>query len=140
MPRFSMPLLRDLKPTVRAAIGLLSVVLLATLIVAAIPASRHALLRSAGWALVAEDAPAKADIVIVSTDASGAGILEAADLVNAGFATRVAIFDRLPTRMSREFARRGVQSRNMTSVSIELLHELGITDIAVLPPVLGTEN
>jgi uncharacterized SAM-binding protein YcdF (DUF218 family) len=133
-----MPLFRDLRPAVRAALGLLSIVALAALIAACVPALRHSVLRSAGWALVAEDPPAKADIIVISTDALGAGILEAADLMQAGFATRVAIFDRPQTRMSREFARRGVQSLNLKNVSIQLLHGLGITDIAVIPPVLGT--
>jgi uncharacterized SAM-binding protein YcdF (DUF218 family) len=133
-----MPLFRDLRPAVRAALGLLSIVALATLIAASVPALRHSLLRSAGWALVAEDPRAKADIIVISTDALGAGILEAADLVQAGFATRVAVFDRPPSRMSREFARRGVQPLDLKNASIQLLHGLGITDVAVIPPVLGT--
>jgi uncharacterized SAM-binding protein YcdF (DUF218 family) len=134
----SMRLFRDLRPTTRLAIGVLSIVAVATMIAAGVPALRHSLLRSAGWALVAEDAPAKADIIIISTDALGAGILEAADLVQAGFATRVAIFDRPQTRMSREFARRGVQPLDLKNASIQLLHGLGITDITVIPPVVGT--
>jgi uncharacterized SAM-binding protein YcdF (DUF218 family) len=133
-----MPLFRDLRPAVRWSIGLLSSVALATLIAAGVPALRHSVLRSAGWALVAEDPPAKVDIIVISTDALGAGILEAADLVQAGFATRVAVFDRPPSPISREFARRGVQPLDLKNVSIQLLHGLGITDIAVIPPVLGT--
>jgi len=133
-----MPLFRDLKPAVRLSVGLLSILVLATLIAAGVPGLRHSLLRSAGWALVAEDPPAKADIIVISTDALGAGILEAADLVQAGFATRVAIFDRSQTRASQELARRGVQSLDLKNVAIQLLHGLGITDIAVMPPVLGT--
>jgi uncharacterized SAM-binding protein YcdF (DUF218 family) len=58
--------------------------------------------------------------------------------MQAGFATRVAVFDRPQSRMSREFARRGVQPLDLKNVSIQLLHGLGITDIAVVPPVLGT--
>jgi uncharacterized SAM-binding protein YcdF (DUF218 family) len=133
-----MPLFRDLRPAVRFCLGLLGILVLGTVIAASIPASRHSLLRSAGWALVAEDPPAQADIIVISIDALGAGILEAADLAHAGFASRVAIFDRPVTRMSREFARRGVQSLDLKSVSLGLLHGLGITDIAVIPPVLGT--
>jgi len=133
-----MPLFRDRRSTVRLRLGLLSIVVLATVIVGGVPALRHSLLRSAGWALVAEDPPAKADIIVISADALGAGILEAADLAHAGFASRIAIFDRPVTRMSREFARRGVQSLDLKSVSIQLLHGLGITDIALIPPVVGT--
>jgi uncharacterized SAM-binding protein YcdF (DUF218 family) len=133
-----MPLFRDRRLAACAA-GLLSIAALAT-VVAGVPALRHSLLRSAGWALVAEDLPAKADIIVVSTDGLGAGILEAADLAHAGFANRVAIFDRPTTRMSREFAHRGLQSLDLKSVYIQLLHGLGITDIAVIPPVVGTAD
>jgi uncharacterized SAM-binding protein YcdF (DUF218 family) len=133
-----MPLFRDLPPAVRFRLALLSIFVLGAVIAAGVPTLRHSLLRSAGWALVAEDPPAKADIIVISTDALGAGILEGADLVHAGFATRIAIFDRPATRISREFARRGVQSLDLKNVSIQLLHGLGITDIAVIPPVVGT--
>jgi len=133
-----MPLFRDLKPAVRWTLILLSALTLAAVMVASAPGLRHSLLRSAGWALVAQDPPAKADIIVISTDAMGAGILEAADLLNAGFASRVAIFDRPVTRMSREFARRGVQPLDLKSVSIQLLRGLGITDVTVIPAVVGT--
>jgi uncharacterized SAM-binding protein YcdF (DUF218 family) len=133
-----MPLFRDLRPAVRSRLALLSIFVLGAVIAAGVPPLRHSLLRSAGWALVAEDPPAKADIIVISTDALGAGVLEAADLVHAGFASRIAIFDRPATRISREFARRGVQSLDLKNVSIQLLHGLGITDIAVIPPVVGT--
>lgn len=133
-----MPQFRDLRPAARLSIGLLSIALLAAVIVAAAPALRHSVLRSAGWALVAEDPPAKADIIIISTDALGAGVLEAADLVQAGYATRVAVFDRPQSRVSRELTRRGVQPLDLKSFSIQLLHGLGITDIAVIPAVVGT--
>ena len=79
-----MPLFVTSRPAARWAIGVLSIVALATVIAAGAPGLRHSLLRSAGWALVAEDPPAKADIIVVSTDGLGAGILEAADLAHAG--------------------------------------------------------
>jgi hypothetical protein len=133
-----MPLLRDLKPLSRWVIILLSVVTLGALLIAIVPASRYRVLRAAGWALVAEDAPAKADIVIISTDAFSAGVLEAADLVHAGFATRVAIFDHPATRVALELARRGVRPLDLNTVSIQQLHELGITNVEVIPPTVGT--
>jgi uncharacterized SAM-binding protein YcdF (DUF218 family) len=133
-----MPLFRALRPAVRLAFVLPGVLVLGAVIAAGVPSLRHSVLRSVGWALVAEDPAARADIIVISTDALGAGILEAADLVHAGFASRVAVFDRPATRTSREFARRGVQSLDLKDVSIQLLHGLGITDIAVIPPVVGT--
>ena len=57
-----------------------------------IPTIRRAILRAAGWALVANDPIEPADIIVVTRDADGAGTLEAADLVHSGVATRVAIF------------------------------------------------
>jgi uncharacterized SAM-binding protein YcdF (DUF218 family) len=135
-----MPLFRDVRPAARLGFGLASIVALATVVAAGVPGSRHSLLRSAGWALVAEDPPAKADIIVIATDALGPGILEAADLRHAGFASRIAIFDRPATRGSRELTRRGVPPIDLKSVSIQLLHGLGITDIAVIPAVVGTED
>ncbi|MFL6604061.1 MAG: hypothetical protein ACJ8R9_22410 [Steroidobacteraceae bacterium] len=133
-----MPLFRDLKPAVRWTLVLLSLLTLSAVTVASAPGLRHSLLRSAGWALVAEDPPEKTDIIVISTDALGAGILEAADLAHAGFGSRIAIFDRPESRMAREFARRGVQPLDLKSVSIQLLRGLGITDVTVIPAVVGT--
>ena len=135
-----MPLFRELKPVRRWALILLSVVTLGALIAASVPALRHTLLRSAGWALVAEDAPSQADVIVISSDALAAGILEAADLFHAGFATRVAIFDRPVSKVQREFARRGVQSLNLKSSSIRLLNALGINNVEIIPTVVGTED
>jgi uncharacterized SAM-binding protein YcdF (DUF218 family) len=105
---------------------------------ASVPAVRHSLLKSAGWALVAEDPPAKADIIVVSTDALGAGMIEAADLVKGGFARRVAIFDRPVSKIQRELARRGAPAIDLKLSSIELLRSLGVSDITVIPAVVGT--
>jgi hypothetical protein len=109
-------------------------------IAAGVPALRYSLLRSAGWALVAQDAPAKADIIVISSDARGAGILEAADLAHAGFATRIAIFDQPVTQDQLEFTRRGVPLADPNTVSIRLLSKMGITDVAVMASVEGTED
>jgi hypothetical protein len=133
-----MPLFRGLKPLARWSILLLSAVLLGAVIITSVPALRHAVLRSAGRALVAQDPPGKADIVIIATDALAPGILEAADLVHAGYATRVAIFDRPMTKAAVELARRGVTPLDLKALALQLLHELGITDITVIPPVVGT--
>jgi len=68
---------------------------------------------------VAQDAPPKADIVVVSSDSLGAGMLEAADLVKAGFAPRVAIFDRPQTPVQRELIRRGARTTIRTAFQFE---------------------
>lgn len=120
----------------------LATVLLAIVTVAAgflaVPASRHAVLRAMGWALVAEDPARPADIVIVSTDSLAAGILEAAKLVAQGMTRRVAIFERDPGPLGRELVRRGLPRLDLQAYSIDLLHALGITDIEMIPAVVGT--
>ena len=117
-----------------------AVTVLAIIAVLAVPGLRHSLLRSAGHALVAQDAPTRADVIIVSTDVMGAGLLESADLVNAGVAPRVAIFDRPPNRVQLEFERRGIKSIDYNQVSVQLLRQLGLTDVLVIPAVVGTED
>jgi hypothetical protein len=57
-----------------------------------VPAVREPALRAAGWALVVDEPVGVADIIVVSLDSGGAGALEAADLVQGGIATRVAVF------------------------------------------------
>jgi microcompartment protein CcmK/EutM len=135
-----MAMLRGLKPGRRWALGLFALIALATAVTLCIPASRHALLRSAGWALVAQDVPVKADIVVVSTDSLGAGVLEAVDLVKAGFAARVAIFDRRDTPMQRELMRRGAPYIDLKAFSTAVLRSQGVNDIVLLPAVVGTAD
>jgi hypothetical protein len=132
--------LRELKPARRWLLILAGLLLLAVIVTLGVPSPRRALLKSIGHALVAQDAPARGDLIIISTDVMGAGILEAADLVKAGFATRVAIFDRPPNRVQLEFARRGIQSLDVKLFSLQLLHSLGLQDVVVIPPVVGTED
>ena len=88
--------------------------------------------------LVAEDPPTRADIVIVSTDSLAAGILEASKLVDAGYASRVALFERSPSALQTELVRRGLPHVDLQATSIDLLHALGITGIELIPPVVGT--
>ncbi len=119
--------------------GLLVVVLgMAGLL--AVPASRHALLRSAGWLLVAEDPPRKADIIIVSTDSLAAGILEASKLVDAGYASKVALFDRPASPLQVELMRRGLPHVDLQASMLELVRALGISSVELIPPVVGTND
>ena len=103
---------------------------------------RDPALRAAGQALVADDHVAQADVVVISVGADGAGVLEAADLVQAGVAQRVAVFADPPDPMvDREFLRRGVPYEDAAARSIRQLGALGIADIERIPrPVAGTED
>ena len=70
------------------------VVALAAAAIVAVPSVWEPVLRNAGWALVVNEPVAPADIIVISSDSGGAGTLEAADLVQSGIATRVAVFRR----------------------------------------------
>ncbi|HWM65611.1 MAG TPA: hypothetical protein VNO35_03435 [Steroidobacteraceae bacterium] len=129
-----------LRPARRWALLLLGIFVLATVSVASVPAWRHALLRSIGWALVAQDDLAKADIIVVSSDSLGAGMLEAADLVKAGFAPRVAIFDRPQTPLQRELLRRRAPPYDPRAFAIRVLQSQGVSDFVKLAAVMGTTD
>ena len=112
-------------------IFLAGTVLLALLL--ALPATREALLRAAGRALVAQDPLAPADVIVVSIDADGEGVLAAADLVHAGLATRVALFPDPPDRTDREFLRRGLPYANRATIATMQLRALGVTSVELIP-------
>jgi len=102
---------------------------------------RTSLLRAMGRFLVATDQLQHADVVIVSVDSDGAGVLEATDLVHEHVADRVALFSDPPDTVDREFLRRGVPYFNRAAVSARQLHELGIDAVEVMPrAVAGTSD
>ena len=92
----------------------LVVVASATAAIVAVPSVRHPILRAAGWALVVNESVAPADIIVISLDSGGAGALEAADLVQRGIATRVAVFSDPPSGAGNEFIRRGPGAHPLT--------------------------
>jgi hypothetical protein len=82
----------------------------------------------------------RADIIVVAADADGAGVLEAADLVHGGIATRVAVFADPPDRVDREFIRRGIPYEDAAARSVRQFRSLGVTAIEQIPrAVAGTE-
>lgn len=117
-----------------------AVILLITAIVVGIPATRGSILRAAGWALVVDEPSVPADIIVVAIDADGAGVLEAADLVHNGIATRVAVFADPPDAVDQEFIRRGVPYDDWAERSVRQLRSLGVTAIERIPRVTGTED
>ena len=108
----------------------------------AIPAIRQPILRAAGRVLVVNDRVDPADVIIVMVDADGAGVLEAADLVHSGVATRVAVFGESPdTTVEQEFIRRGIPYENAAARSVRHLKALGVPTIDLIPTyVTGTED
>jgi hypothetical protein len=110
--------------------------------IAAVPALRRPILRTAGHALVAEDPVRPADVVVLASDALGAGALEVADLVRSGVATRAAVFAELTNPVvDREFARRGIPYEDAAARSVRQLEALGVEAVEIVPvAVAGTED
>ena len=102
---------------------------------------REPVLRAAGWALVVSEPVAPADIIVVSLSSGGAGALEAADLIQTGIATRVAVFTDPPSGEDYEFIRRGLPYEDEGARRIRQLRWLGVTDVVQIPRTeAGTEG
>ena len=122
-------------------VRVVAIVGLAFVVIAGVPAVREPILRFAGRALVVEDSVASADVIVVSLDSGGAGVLEAADLVKNGIAKRVAVFSDPPTGADREFIRRGLPYEDMAARQIRQLEWLGVTDVVRIPALdTGTDG
>jgi hypothetical protein len=111
----------------------LAVVLLVGAVIVGAPPTRESLLRAAGWVLLVNEPVEPADIIVVATDADGPGVLEAADLVRRGIATRVAVFADPPGRVDREFIRRGVPYEDEAARLTRQLRSLGVMAIEQIP-------
>jgi hypothetical protein len=113
----------------------------AAAVIVAFPSVRERVLRAAGWALIVNEPVAPADIIVVSLSSSGAGALEASDLVQSGIATRVAVFTDPPSGEDHEFIRRGLPYEDASARQIRQLRWLGVTDIVQIPSVdVGTDS
>src|SRR6266446_4991145 len=109
--------------------------------IVAVPSVRLPVLRAAGLALVVTEPVAPADAIVVSPDSGGAGALEAADLVQSGIATRVAVFTDPPSGEDHEFIRRGLPYENAGARQIRQLKWLGVTDVVEIPRTdVGTQG
>ena len=98
-------------------------------------------LRAAGWALVVNNEPlAPADMIVLTLDSGGAGTLEAANLVQSGVSKRVAVFEDPPSGEDSEFIRRGLPDEDAASRQIRELRMLGVTDVARISRIDGTES
>jgi len=117
------------------------VLVLLIVIAFAVPAIRHSILRAAGWLLVVNEHVKSADVIIVSGDADGAGVLEASDLVHGGVASRVAVFTYAQDTVEREFIRRGIAYPDRTGRSVRELKSLGVLNVEQVPTyITGTED
>ena len=101
---------------------------------------RHSILQAAGWALIVDDGVEPVDVVVVSADAAGAGVLEAVDLVERGVVSRVAVFADLPDSADREFMRRGVPWDDAAARAAAQFRSLGVVAVEQIPrSVAGTQ-
>ena len=115
------------------------IVLAATLCVL-IPTTRTTILRTAGWSLVVADPLEPSDTVVVTLDAGDAGVLEAADLVRDGLASRVALLSERVTPAEEEFARRGVTYEDDATRAARQLKLLGVSAVERIPAAVdGSE-
>jgi hypothetical protein len=101
------------------------------LVVLIVAVFRVALLRTAGRALVAEDALAHAEVIIVPQWAGNAGALEAAELVRAGLAPRVAVLPYPADPATRELVKRGVLGQETWLAP--LIRSLGVVIVEQIP-------
>ena len=105
-----------------------------------ISAIRRPILRAAGWALVVNERVEASDVIVLASNADFAGMLEVADLVHSGVATRVAVFADPPDAVDLEFIRRGIPYEDTAARSVRELRALGVDTIEQIPrSVLGTE-
>jgi uncharacterized SAM-binding protein YcdF (DUF218 family) len=107
----------------------------------ALPGARAAMLGAAGRVLVVNDPIEPADIIVVTVDAGAAGLLEAADLVHGGTATRAALFRAMPNAAEREFQRRLPAFEDAEQLAVRQLRSLGVDAIEYIPAsVSGTTD
>jgi hypothetical protein len=107
----------------------------------AVPSVCSPFLRAAGWALVVNEPVGAADIIVTSADSGPAGALQAADLVQGGIASRVAVFTEPPSGEDLEFIRRGLPFEDVSARQIRRLSSLGVTNVMRIPRTqAGTEG
>ncbi len=121
-------------------VTILFVLLLLCAVTVSLPAIRTPILRGMGWALVIDEpVGGPVDIIVLTVDVDGAGVLEAADLVHRGIATQVAVFAEPPNKVGREFIRRGVPYEDAAAQSIRQLKSLGVGNVEQISrAVVGT--
>ena len=70
---------------------------------------------------------------MLTVDVGAAGVLEAADLVKAGIATRVAVFSDPLDPVDLEFKRRGFKTEPNSAPWVRMLANLGVPDAEQIP-------
>jgi hypothetical protein len=121
--------------------GVLLLIVLLGVAGSVVSAIRRPILRAAGWALVVNERIEAADVIVLASNEDFAGMLEVADLVHGGVATRVAVLADPPDAVDREFIRRGIPYEDAAARSVRELRALGVDTIEQIPRnANGTED
>ena len=113
----------------------IAALVLLSLLMVCVPGARRNILRAIGRQLVAKRAGVKsADIIVLTIDADGMGVLEAADLVHRGVSNQVA-------RSSMTSRARSISSFSVEAFPVRIwllcprgeLHSLGVQDVEQIP-------
>jgi hypothetical protein len=116
------------------------VLALAAFAIVAVRSLREPVLRAAGWALVLNEPVVPADVIVLTIDSGGAGVLEAADLVQSRVSQRVAVFHDPPSGEDYEFIRRGLPYEDQGARQIRQLASLGVTNVVQISRIDGTQG
>lgn len=119
----------------------LTLSLLVLVLILFVPTLRSATLLRFGALLVHADAITQADAIVIAVDGGAPEVLEAADLVHAGYARTVWVFSEPMDQIGQEFARRGLPYADKSTVAVQTLQAMGVADAKVLtPPVDGSNR
>lgn len=140
-PKHPTPKARRGSPRARQSVVVVISLLLCGTAALLVTPVRTASLRALGGTLVAEDPVEPADAIVVTVDVGTAGFLEAADLVHAGIATRVAFFVDSASPADDELRRRGVADERGEERAMRQLRALGVQSIERMPETVeGSED
>lgn len=102
---------------------------------------REDLLIKVGQALIHHDELQQADAIVIAVDGTAPEVLEAVDLVHAGYAPKVWVLAGPPDELGLEFARRGLPYADKSTVAVSTLKALGVKNVEIARPrVDGTHG
>ncbi len=98
-----------------------------------VPPWRDGLLIKVGQALIHHDELQQAEAIVIAVDGTAPEVLEAVDLVRAGYAPRVWVLAGPPDELGLEFARRGLPYADKSTVAVSTLNALGVMNAEIAP-------
>jgi uncharacterized SAM-binding protein YcdF (DUF218 family) len=98
-----------------------------------VPPWRDGLLIKAGQALIHHDELQQAEAIVIAVDGTAPEVLEAVDLVRAGYAPKVWVLAGPQDELGLEFARRGLPYADKATVAVSTLNALGVNNAEIAP-------